>query len=552
MLDELKPVDLSNIQDENARELIVRLMNLIEAVSADLRNAQVENQRLRDENNRLKGEQGKPNIKASKPKPPPSNYSSEQERRKPKPRQKQAKKATIEIHREQTLEVDKAILPEDAEFKDYEDVVVQDVVFRADNVCFHKEKYWAYSTGKTYLAELPLGYEGQFGPGLKALTLTLYYGGGMSEAKILDLYKNIGVQVSAGQLSNQLIKGQEPFHAEKEEVCEAGLGSSPWQHTDQTSTRVDGENQHCNIVCNPLYTIYTTTQKKDRLSVLDVLRNGRERRFRLNDEALGYLESTPLSKATRDWLSAECSDQDWDEQAFVERLDAKGLKLNEQQRQAILSAAAVAAYHAEEDLPIVRLLLCDDAPQFNWIAEELALCWIHEGRHYKKLMPVLVPHLKLLEDFRKQFWEFYDELLAYQQHPTQEKSARLEEEFDKLFSTSTGFKALDARIAKTKAKKESLLMVLKHPEIPLHNNPAELEARQRVRKRDVSFGPRTKDGIKAWDTFMSLAATAKKLDISFHQYIQDRVSRANEIPSLASLIEARARELELGASWSVA
>jgi hypothetical protein len=552
MLDELKPVDLSNIQDENARELIVRLMNLIEAVSADLRNAQVENQRLRDENNRLKGEQGKPNIKASKPKPPPSNYSSEQERRKPKPRQKQAKKATIEIHREQTLEVDKAILPEDAEFKDYEDVVVQDVVFRADNVCFHKEKYWAYSTGKTYLAELPLGYEGQFGPGLKALTLTLYYGGGMSEAKILDLYKNIGVQVSAGQLSNQLIKGQEPFHAEKEEVCEAGLGSSPWQHTDQTSTRVDGQNQHCNIVCNPLYTIYTTTPKKDRLSVLDVLRNGRERRFRLNDEALGYLESTPLSKATRDWLSAECSDQDWDEQAFVERLDAKGLKLNEQQRQAILSAAAVAAYHAEEDLPIVRLLLCDDAPQFNWIAEELALCWIHEGRHYKKLMPVLVPHLKLLEDFRKQFWEFYDELLAYQQHPTQEKSARLEEEFDKLFSTSTGFKALDARIAKTKAKKESLLMVLKHPEIPLHNNPAELEARQRVRKRDVSFGPRTKDGIKAWDTFMSLAATAKKLDISFHQYIQDRVSRANEIPSLASLIEARARELELGASWSVA
>lgn len=551
MLDELNPVDLSNIEDENARELIIRLMNLIETVSADLRDAQAEIQRLRDENNRLRGEQGKPKIKANKPKPSRTNYSSEQERRKPKPRRKRAKKATIEIHREQTLEVDKASLPEDAEFKGYEDVVVQDVVFRADNVRFRKEKYWAYSTGKTYLAELPLGYEGQFGPGLKALTLTLYYGGGMSEPKILDLYENVGVQISAGQLSNQLIKGQEPFHAEKEEVCEAGLASSPWQHTDQTSTRVDGQNQHCNIVCNPLYTIYTTTPKKGRLSVLDVLRNGRERRFRLNEEALGYLESAPLSKAARNWLSAQCSDQDWDEQTFVERLDTNGLKLSTQQRQAILNAAAVAAYHAEEDLPLVRLLLCDDAPQFNRIAEELALCWVHEGRHYKKLMPVLVPHLKLLKDYRKQFWEFYDELLAYRQQPTAEESARLEAEFDKLFSTRTGFDALDARIAKTKAKKESLLMVLKHPEIPLHNNPAELEARQRVRKRDVSFGPRTQDGIKAWDTFMSLAATAKKLGISFHQYIHDRVSKANEIPSLASLIEARARELELGASWSV-
>ena len=552
MLDKVNPIDLSNIQDENARQLIVRLLNLIETVSADLREAQAENQRLRDENNRLKGEQGKPNIKANKPKLPQSNYSSEQERRKPKPRRKRAKKATIQIDREQRLEVDKASLPADAEFKGYEDVVVQDIIFRADNICFHKEKYWANSTGKTYLAQLPLGYEGQFGPGVKALTLTLYFGGGMSEPKIRELYEHVGVQISAGEVSNLLIKGQEPFHAEKEAVCEAGLGSSPWQHIDQTSTRVDGQNQHCNIVCNPLYTIYTTTPKKDRLSVLDVLRNGRERRFRLNDKALGYLASTPLSKATRNGLSAEGSDQDWEEQTFVERLDAKWPKLSVQQRQAILSAAAVAAYHAEGDVPLVRLLLCDDAPQFNWITEELALCWVHEGRHYKKLMPVFVHHLELLSDFRKQFWDFYDQLLAYRQQPTLAERVRLEAEFDQLFSTGTGFDALDARIAKTRAKKGSLLMVLKHPEIPLHNNPVELEARQRVRKRDISFGPRTQEGIKAWDTFMSLAATCKKLGVSFYQYIHDRVSQANEIPSLASLIEARASALELDASWSVA
>jgi hypothetical protein len=547
----LKDIDLSSIQDENARQLISRLLNLVEALSADLRDAQAEIQRLRDENNRLKGEQGKPKIKANTPKPPRVDYSSEKERRKPKPRQKRAKKATLTIHREQTLEVDKTSLPPDAEFKGYEDVVVQDVVFRADNVCFRKEKFWANSTSQTYLAELPRGYEGQFGPGLKALTLALYFGGGMSEPRIRGLYENIGVQISAGQLSNLLIKRQEGFHAEKEEVCEAGLRSSPWQHIDQTSTRVDGQNQHCNIMCNPLYTVYTTTPSKDRLSVLDVLRNGRERRFRLNEEALGYLESTPLSKATRTWLSAECSDQDWEEKAFVERLDTSWPNLSVQQRQAILSAAAVAAYHAELSTPVVRLLLCDDAPQFNWIAEVLALCWVHEGRHYKKLMPVFVHHLHLLSDFRKQFWDFYDELLAYQQQPTPEESTRLEAEFDRLFSTCTGYAALDARIAKTRAKKASLLMALKYPEIPLHNNPAELEARQRVRKRDVSFGPRTQDGVKAWDTFMSLAATARKLGISFYQYIHDRISKANQIPPLASLIEARAGELRLGASWSV-
>jgi len=208
----LEDIDLSTIQDESARQLISQLLNLIEVVTSDLRDAQAENQRLRDEISRLKGEQGKPKIKANMPKPPRVDYSSEKERRKPKAHQKRAKKATLVIHREQTLEVDKASLPADAEFKGCEDVVVQDLVFRADNVCFHKEKYWAESTGQSYLAPLPLGYEGQFGPGIKALSLTLYFGGKMSEPEILGLYKNIGVQISAGQLSNLLIKKQEGFH----------------------------------------------------------------------------------------------------------------------------------------------------------------------------------------------------------------------------------------------------------------------------------------------------------------------------------------------------
>ena len=46
MLDKLNPLDLSNVGDDK-RELIIRLMNLIEAVSADLRDAQAEIQRPR-------------------------------------------------------------------------------------------------------------------------------------------------------------------------------------------------------------------------------------------------------------------------------------------------------------------------------------------------------------------------------------------------------------------------------------------------------------------------------------------------------------------------
>jgi hypothetical protein len=546
-------IDLTGIQDDNARQLIQRLLNLIEKLSADLRDSQAENQRLRDEINRIKGEQGQPKIKANTVRPPAaaSDHSSEQERHTPRQRLKGSKKAIIQVDREMVVEVDRASLPVDAEFKGYVDVVVQDIVVKTDNICFHQEKYYAASSGNTYQAELPRGYAGQFGPGIKALVPTLYFGMNTSEPKILEFFAHVGIHISAGELSNLVIKDQDDFHAEKDEVYEAGLRSSPWQHTDDTQTRVNGQNQHCHVLCNPVYTAYQTLPNKDRLSVLDVLRHGRERVFRLNHEALGYLENVQLSKASRQALLDGCSEQDLDEPAFLNRLDGLLPDLGPQQRKAVIAAAAVAAYHVEKDVPVIQALICDDAPQFNWLTKEMLLCWVHEGRPYKKLMPVIRLHQALLDGFLENFWKYYDQLLAYRQKPTPAESERLAAEFDRLFSTRTGYEALDKRIAKTQAKKDGLLLVLKHPELPLHNNPAELGARQRVRKRDVSFGPRTQEGVRAWDTFMTLAATTKKLGVSFYQYIHDRISGANQIPRLADLVEEKAKELSLGWSWPV-
>jgi hypothetical protein len=223
-------------------------------------------------------------------------------------------------------------------------------------------------------------------------------------------------------------------------------------------------------------------------------------------------------------------------------------RLSKQQRKTLIDAAAITAYHAQKDYPVVRALVCDDAPQFNWLGQEMMLCWVHDGRHYKKLMPVIALHRKLLDDFLKQFWEYYHQLLDYCQQPTVEERLQLETKFDDLFSNHTGYDALDQRIAKTKAKNNSLLLVLQYPELPLHNNASELGVRQRVRKRDVSFGPRTDDGVKSWDTFETLAETAKKLRVSFYRYLVDRISGTNQIQPLADLVSSRANELNLG--WS--
>ena len=544
----LEDLDLESIADGQARELVRGLLNLLEEVMADLRAAEAEIQRLRDENNRLKGEQGQPKIKPNKP-PESTDHSSEKKRRKPKEWSKGSKTDNIAIGREQLVEIDRDSLPPDAQFKGYEDVVVQDVIFRTDNVLFHKEKFYSPSQHKTYLAPLPQGYSGQFGPGVKALALVFYFGAQISEPKVAELLRNVGVQISDGQVSNLLIKDQDAFHGEKESLYRAGLASSPWQHMDETGTPVNGENWHCHIVCNPLYTAYLSTEGNDRLAVIDVLTNGQERLFLINEEAFSYLETFGLSAVRRQQLWQLPWEQLLDEGNMECLLKAYLPNLGPQQRKWVLDATAVAAYHAQVEFPVVRLLVCDDAPQFRLVTEELALCWVHEGRHYKKLSPWIRHHRELVEAFLKGFWAYYQQLLEYRQQPWPDQAVQLEQEFDVLFSTQTGYGALDDRILKTRGKKECLLMVLRHPEIPLHNNPAELGARVRVRQRDVSFGLRTEDGAHAWYTFGTLAATARKLGVGFYHYIHDRVSGAYRMPSLASLVEEHGQELSLGHSW---
>ncbi len=98
-------------------------------------------------------------------------------------------------------------------------------------------------------------------------------------------------------------------------------------------------------------------------------------------------------------------------------------------------------------------MLADDAPQFKKIVEELALCWIHEGRHYNRLEPVVPCNVNALKEFKTSFWDFYGDLLKFKQNPSPEMAAKLSTEFDELFSTKTIYGALNDRIEKPRTKR---------------------------------------------------------------------------------------------------
>lgn len=538
MLERLN-IELDSITDEKIKETILYLFNLIEELSETVRQLQKENQRLRDENNRLKGEQGRPNIKANKNKDL-RDISSEKERKsETSERERDTKKDKIKIDRHQICEVDKEKLPSDAEFKGYKSVIVQDLKIETENVEFQKEVYHSASYKKTYMGELPLGYKGGFGPNIKSLSIIMKNVCNMSEPKILDFFENFNIKISSGQLSNILIKDKEQFHKEKDDIYKAGLESTSYQQIDDTQARVNGKNYHTNVVCNPFYTAYFTTERKDRLTILEILENGRPLKYCLNEEAFMLLEQLKISREDIKELKKLASDNGL-QKAEIETLLKEHLpSLKERVKVRILEASAIAEYHKRLDYPVVRIFVCDDAPQFKILTEELALCWIHEGRHYKKLDPVVPYNIKELYGFISRFWNYYRKLLAYKSSPSEQLADALSVEFDRLFSTQTLYQQLDDRISKTKEKKENLLMVLKYPEIPLHNNEAELGARAQVRKRDVSLHTITHEGTKANDTFLTIVQTCKKLGVNAYKYIFDRVSESFKLPSLAQIIRTR-------------
>ncbi|MCO5383583.1 MAG: hypothetical protein NHB15_17165 [Methanosarcina barkeri] len=303
-----------------------------------------------------------------------------------------------------------------------------------------------------------------------------------------------------------MTKNADVFHQEKAEIFLEGLKATSYQQIDDTGARVNGDNHYTQILCNPYYAAYFTVPNKSRENILDVLLCGKEKTYCFNNEAFDLMETFNVSQIWTEKLSS-VKNKIFSDEEIRRKLDCL-LSVNgyKTAKKKVLEACAIAAYHQSTDIPVATFLLSDDARQFKQIAYNA--CWIHDGRNYKKLRPTVPYHKEKLEAFLDRYWDFYGELC-------------------------------EERICKTKENKEHLLKVLILPEIPLHNNAAELAARAKVRKRDVSLQTKTDDGTRANDTFMTIVQTAKKLSVSAYDYIFDRVSSTFEMISLAKLIREK-------------
>lgn len=436
-------------------------------------------------------------------------------------------------------------LPADAKPNGYVDRYFYGVRLGRHNVRYRLREYISPTQGR-FVAKLPEGWSGEFTPALH-IVINVLSVGGMTEPKIQELLGDHGVKVSAGQINRILLMTADLLRDEQRAAHRAGMESSPVVGIDGTHSTCNGDPRVCHIVGNDVFTTLTTTEHKDRVTVYGVLA-GAPVGHRVGEHALAHPD---LGVAAREVLRRVHADE-----LVLERADEPLVELSTKLRTEGLDAAemdtflklampaastetlrkmreATAAQWLRSVLSYLPLvMLADGGTNYHGILAVLQLCWIHMLRPFSLLAEGTDSTRVLTEG-----WKLYSRIKAFREAPEPLEAAELDAEFDRVFDPERcADPCVHRQVTVTASHKTDLLTVLKHPFVPPENNGQERGAKVRVRKRDISFGPRSERGLQAWDTTQSTVGTLRKLRISHSEFIADRITRAKRFPTLDVLV----------------
>ena len=531
-------------------DALLRVIDELQATNALLR-ATVEQQQLRIDQleEEVRRPKGLPDQPKRKPGPSPLNDptgppSASTEKKKPNTPDgkrpgsaKRSKTRELKIHKSEPLLLDD--LPDGTRFLGYRNFIVQDLRVEPYNTCYRRGRY-QLPDGTIVAASLPQGVNSHFGPALRQYMLYQHFHNHVTQPLLHEELLELGVDISAGQVNRLMTEGHEAFYQEKDSLLPAAREVSAFLQTDDTSAKHRGKGGHTLHIGNDLFASFFTTDTKSRVNFLKILLTPHQG-YLFNGDALYYLECFELPQTLVARLKADTGWLYEDDESWEARLDTWEIRSAEHRR--LLTEAALWANLLAHDLYNDLVFVSDDAAQFKLLAFLHALCWVHMERHVARLIPLTAEERAAHESTRDAIWDYYQRLKAYRESPTPARRARLETDFDRLFLNETGWPELNDVLRKIHGKMSELLLVLDHPEIPLHNNLSENDIRQYVKKRKISAGTRSDAGRRCRDTFLSLKTTCRKLGVTFWRYLQDRIHGLHEIPPLADLIRRKAAEL---------
>jgi hypothetical protein len=484
---------------------------------------------LENENRRLKGEKTKPEIKPTSTKElnPPGKKQHE----------KKSKNSVLEIDESIELDVSKDELPKDAKFIGKRKVIVQEMMIKRRNIEFWINRYWSEELGKVIEAQVPTEFKGsQFGPMLRSFILYQYYKNRVPHEKIGRNLHDWGIDISAGSINNILNDLPEDFAEDLSSARKAAIRNCSQIHIDDTGAKFNGKNFYTFVVSNKFYTQYTTGLEKNRWSAAGAILGG-EQQFLINDTAVTFVARKLKKPEITNSLSKMKGDRLFTRDEIEELLRyAPFSSLVKQHSDIIRTGLAVGALRSKSAGPPIHFTISDDAPNFVDLTKNHQLCWVHEIRKYKLCAVFKRIESETLEKLLHEWRKFYGLLQEFKLKETRELRLKIRSEFKRICFSFTLVKPLDEQLRRTWENREGLLLFLKYPQLPLQNNLAERDIRERVIKRKISLQNRSLGGLRSWDLMLSLASTCRKLNLSFWNYLEDRITKREAIPYLGKLV----------------
>ena len=530
----LKVPQLWELSETERRPLVVYLLEVISELNETVQQLKESNQVLRDEVGRLKGQKGKPDIKASRLEPV-KKEASETAKSEGKRAGSLKRKKTRHLQVHQTVDIAPEEVPQGSVFKGYQRYTVQDIKFQVHTTQYRLQR-WLSPEGKMVTGKLPQGVQGcHYGPELRSYVLYQYYHGHVTQPLIYEQLCEWKILISKGQVNRIITEGHERFHEEKEAILKTGLEVSPYIQVDDTGARHEGKNGVCTQVGNESFAYFQSTDSKSRINFLQILQAGTGA-YIFNEEAFVYMSEQGLPKAALALLK-HCKQTVFETEAvFLQALSDSGILSARYVRIATEGAlyGQVLCQALHPDLAIIS----DDAGQFNILTH--GLCWVHAERLIAKLIGFNDDQRSELESIRDRIWDLYKGLKAYKLCPSDTQKLLLEKQFDDIVATKTCFASLNSALKRMKLNKSELLLVLERPDVPLHNNRSENHIRDVVKKRKISGSTRNDSGRQCRDTFASLKRTCRNLGISFWCFLNDRIAQTALLPPLPLLIRQHA------------
>jgi hypothetical protein len=522
-----------DIPEAERTPLVQQLLEIIYLQQERIQQLEERVRQLEDEVARLKGLKARPRIAPSVLEAPPRSPRDPKTKRPGSA--KRSKTVGLAITEETVVPLPH--VPEGAVFKGYEDFVVQDLILKPHVVLYRRER-WMTADGQNLVAPLPAEVvpDCHFGPDLICFILHQYHHQHVTQPLLLEQLHQLGIDISAGELSRILTEGKDAFHREKDELLPAALAVSTYVEVDDTGARHRGQTGACTQIGNPLFASFASTDSKSRLNFLEILR-GPHTDYLINETALAYWRQQGLPHPVVDQLLGGPRVFP-DAAAWRGRLDELGI--TQLRRVRIATEGALLGSLIAHGVSPELVVLSDGAGQYDVL--EHAACWIHAERPLARMIPYSEAHRAMIAKVRGQIWELYQDLKRYRQHPERSRRRELRSRFDAVCGQRTGFPSIDGILKGMRRHRAALLRVLRRPEVPLHTNLSERHLRDYVTRRKISGGTRSESGRRARDTFASLKKTCRELGVNFWAYLQDRVRGAGRIPRLGELIRLKAEE----------